>query len=74
MMHFVKLHHIVSRREQEFLFVRKDHRLQHVYALRQVGHANTIAMVVEDIEGESRDHRIAHGILLVKKGFCESNE
>lgn len=52
--------------EQHTVFVRHYHCLQDIDHLCDIGHADTVGVVMENVEGKCSDHRIAHGVLLVE--------
>ena len=45
----------------------EDHALQHVDDLGDVGHNHPVAVLVEDIQMESRYHGVPHGVLLIQE-------
>ena len=66
-MRLVKLKGIERGREHHLRTVGEHHGLQDIDRLRDVGHLDAVGVLIEDIERHSRDHRIAHGVLLVEE-------
>ena len=58
---------MIGRGQHHLAAFGQDHGLQHVDHLGNVGHADGITVVVEDIQVDGRHQRIAHGVLLVKE-------
>ena len=67
LMRLVKLKGIERGREHHLRTVGEHHGLQDIDRLRDVGHLDAVGVLIEDIERHSRDHRIAHGVLLVEE-------
>ena len=63
----VQVKHIVGRGQDHLSLLGEDDGLQHVDRLGDVGHVHPIAVLVEDIQRNGGDHRVAHGVLLVEE-------
>ena len=63
----VHFKYMIGRGQHHLAAFGQDHGLQHVDHLGNVGHADGITVVVEDIQVDGRHQRIAHGVLLVKE-------
>ena len=66
-MRFVKLKGIERGREHHLRTVGEHHGLQDIDRLRDVGHLDAVGVLIEDIERQTRDHRVAHGVLLIEE-------
>ena len=53
-------HHVTSS-----FSICKNHGLEHINHLRDIGHLHTITMTMEQIKGECGHESVTHGILLV---------
>ena len=71
LMMFIHIKYMVSRGFHHLCSFCKKNRLQNIYHLSQVCHFNSIAVLVKDIQCDSRHQSIAHSILLIEKaGIC----
>ena len=65
----VHLEDIIGRGEHHVTCsngIREDHRLKHIDDLCDVSHLDAVGVALEDIERESSNHGIAHGVLLIE--------
>ena len=58
---------MVGRRQHHFAALSQDHRLQDIDHLRNVGHADGVAVVIEDVQVDGCHQRIAHRVLLIEE-------
>ena len=58
---------MVGRRQHHFAALGQDHRLQDIDHLRNVGHADGVAVVIEDVQVDGCHQRIAHRVLLIEE-------
>ena len=66
-MMLIHMEYMVGRRQEHFLSLRQDHGLEHIYDLCNTGHLDPVAVLVENIQGNSCRQGIPHGILLVQE-------
>ncbi len=58
---------MIGRRQQHLGAIGKDHRLDDIHHLRDIGHAHPVGMAGEDVEIERGGNRIAQRILLAQE-------
>ena len=63
----VHLEYMVCRRLYHLLAFCQDHCLENVYELGDVGHLDSLAVLVEDVEVDACDQGIADSVLLIQE-------
>ena len=58
---------MIGRREEHVRAVGEDDGLQDVDRLREVRHDDAPGVAVENVQRQRRDHRVAHGVLLIEE-------
>ena len=61
------LEDMIRRGQDHPVILGQDDRLQHIDQLGDIGHPDTVAVVVEQIQVDRRHDGIADGVLLIKK-------
>jgi hypothetical protein len=58
---------VVGGSQQHLLFIGKNHRLDHVNHLSNVGHLHPIGMSMKDVQRDGRYFSVEQAILLIQK-------
>ena len=66
-MYLVQIEYMVGGSQHHLVALGEDHCLEHVDQLSNVGHGHTVAVLVEDVQGQSGNHGVPHGALLIQE-------
>ena len=66
LMHVVHLEYIIGRRQHHLIVLCQNHALQHIGYLRDIGHLDTVGVLVEHVQRKGCHESIAHGVLLIQ--------
>ena len=69
---FIHMKYMIGRCQHHLLTLCKNHGLENIYHLCNIGHLNPVAVLIKDIQIDSGYNGISHGILLVEEARIRS--